>query len=479
MIKHKYPTKKLLFFLSFFLTALFIFSACQKQPVLGDFGTQYTDDNTSAQIIIVDTATINVGTTYVDSVATEATGYHLVGAYNDDWLGRVTSQSYFQVAPPPSLPNLDPRIDTYDSIGMIFFFKQGSPFYGDTTQFQNYVMNQIDTLVELPPFYHGWYSNYYLPLGPDLGSTSIRIQPNRPVGAGTIATNNSQGTGDTVKIRLDDQLGQTIYNMVYNKSDTVKNAPQWLDWFHGLALSPVSGTTSNIMYGFKDSCIMRIYYRENALISAEKFIDFNFTNRSNQWNYVRTDRTGKPIAKLNLPTQTVQPPPVTPSSQIGHAGYLQSMEGLNIKLTFPYLSSIALRRDYIGLLRAVLTVRPVPGSFSTTWRLPPQVGIYTTDQHNVIIGALPAVGTGAAQTGNLFLDYFNPLNTVYTYDVTNFVAAQLINPSPVALQTGLMLSVPPPANNSSFNRLILADQSYPINQQVTLSVYYISLFPHN
>jgi hypothetical protein len=480
MIKHKYPTKKLLFFLSFFLTALFILSACQKQPALGDFGSQYTNDNSSAQIVLVDTATVSVATTYVDSTSTAATGYLLVGSYNDDWLGKVSSRAYLQVAPPPTLPTIDPRIDTYDSIGMILFFKPGSPYYGDTTQYQTYVVNQVDTLMQLPPFYHGWWSSYNLPIGPDLGSTSVRIAPNRPVGSGNIASNTSQATGDTVRIRLDDNLGKTIYNMVYNRSDTVKNGNQWLSWFHGLSLSPSSSLPpANIMTGFKDSCIMRIYYRENALISSEKYIDFEFTNKSNQYNYVRTDRTGKPISNLNLPTQAVQPPPLTASSQIGNAGYVQSMEGLNVKLTFPHLNSIALRRDFIGLLRAELTVRPVPGSFSTTWRLPPQVGIYTTDQHNVIIGAVPAVGSGAIQTGNLVLDYFNPLNTVYTYDVTNFVAPQLINPSPVAQQTGLMLSIPPPAENSSFNRLIVADQSYPVNQRITLSVYYISLFPHN
>jgi hypothetical protein len=480
MTKHKYPAKKLLFFLSFFLTALFILSACQKQPALGDFGSQYSNDNSSAQIVLVDTATVSVGTTLVDSTETTATGYLMVGSYNDDWLGRVTSRAYLQVEPPASLPTIDPRIDTYDSIGMIFFFKPGSPYYGDTTQSQTYVVNQVDTLMELPPFYHGWWSSYNLPIGPDLGSVSVRIAPNRPVGSGSIASNTSLGEGDTVKIRMDDNLGQTIYNMVYNRSDTVKNATKWINWFHGLSLSPSSSLPpANIMSGFKDSCIMRVYYRENALLSSEKFIDFDFTNKSNQYNYIHTDRTGKPINNIDTATQAVQPPPVTPSNQIGNAGYVQTMEGLNVKLTFPYLNSIALRRDFIGLLRAQLTVRPVPGSFTTTWRLPPQVGIYGTDQHNLVGGAIPAVGSGAVQTGNLVQDYFNPLNTVYTYDVTNFVASQLINPSPVAHQQGLMLSIPAPASTSSFNRLIVADQSYPINQRVTLSIYYISLFPHN
>jgi hypothetical protein len=41
-----------------------------------------------------------------------------------------------------------------------------------------------------------------------------------------------------------------------------------------------------------------------------------------------------------------------------------------------------------------------------------------------------------------------------------------------------MLSIPAPANVASFNRLILTDQAYPITQQIQLTVYYISLYPH-
>ena len=475
MTIHKFLRKELLFFLSCLLSAFLFFPGCQKQPSLL-FGSTYLDDNTGANIVLVDTATVAVSTVLVDSTSTASTGYLMVGSYNDEYLGTVSSRAYLQVTPPPSVPSLDPRIDTYDSIGMILFFKPGNPYYGDTTQFQTYVVNQIDTLFQLGAFQRGWFSDYSLPIGPQLGSASVRIEPNRPV---NFAANTSQGTGDTVRIRMDDALGKTIYNMIYNKSDSVIKADQWLNWFHGLCISPdPTQPAANIITGFKDSCLMRIYYRENAEISSEKYIDFTLTNRSNQYNNIRTNRTGKAIAKIDTATVNPQTPPATPSAQIGNAGYVQTIGGLNVKLTFPFLSSIALRRDYVGLLRAQLTVRPVPGSFSQIWRLPPTMGIYYTDQNNLIGTPIPAVGTAGTQTGSLLLDYFNPLNTVYTYDVTTFVATQLTNPSPAALQTGLMLSIPAPNNVAAFNRLIMADQSYPISQRVILSVYYISLYPH-
>ena len=78
----------------------------------------------------------------------------------------------------------------------------------------------------------------------------------------------------------------------------------------------------------------------------------------------------------------------------------------------------------------------------------------------------------------MIIDYFNPLNSFYTYDVTNFVKSMITNSDPNAAGNGLILSVPPPGSTGGFNRVIIPDQTYPIQERITLSVYYISLFPH-
>ena len=48
-----------------------------------------------------------------------------------------------------------------------------------------------------------------------------------------------------------------------------------------------------------------------------------------------------------------------------------------------------------------------------------------------------------------------------------------------ATDRGLMLSVPSPNNVNSFARAVLADGNAPTTQKVTLTVYYLSLYPHN
>lgn len=470
MTIHKYPRKELLFLLPSLL-ALFFLTSCQKQPKL-DFGQSYTTDNNSANVVVVDTTTVLMGTTFVDTTSTNGTGYLMVGSYKDDYLGKVTSRAFLQLAPPTSLPTISSVNDRYDSMSLILFFKKSNPWYGDTTSLQSFYVNQVDTLYQLGTFQNAFNSRSSLRINPTpLGHTDpLYIWPNIP--------NTNELINDTVKIRMDDNFGRTIYNMVYNLSDTVKNNTVWQNWFHGLCVS--SDNTGNAIYNFKDSAIMRIYYREAGIVSTVKYIDFNITNKANQFNNIRPDYTGTILKdSLRKPTVAVQPPPITYSKSTNHSSFVQTIMGLNVKLTFPALSSIALRPDYIGLLRAQLIVRPVPGSFNTTWRLPPALGIYLTDQNNQIGTPIPATGVSGAQTGALSLDYFNPLTTVYTYDVTAFVKGQITNNESNASQTGLLLSIPASANESALNRLIIADQSYPLNQRVTLAVYYLSLFPHN
>jgi Domain of unknown function (DUF4270) len=451
----------------FFLAILFIVS-CQKQPVL-NFGSSFVVDNSTAHIILVDTSTIDLATVYTDSSSTAGSGFLLVGTYTDLYLGKISSRAFLQVAPPPGLPTIT-SADSYDSIGLIMLYKKGNPFYGDTTLQQSFTINQVDTQYVLGDFRRGFFSNSSFPLDPaSLGTSSATIAPDIPY--------TSQRAGDSIKIKMPDALGRTLYNMIFNNSDTITKQQNWLKYFHGLCISPGPGSQGAI-YGFNDSATMRIYYHEVSVYSTQKFIDFTITNKGFQFNNITVDRTGSPTANLINPTRPGQTPPATTDSLLGHAAYAEGPLGLSVKLTFPNLITIAHRPDYISVLRATLIVRPVPNSFTTTWRLPPQLTLFVTDQNNLPSVPLGSTTSGGLQGGNMTVDFLNPLNTFYAYDVTNFIKTQIINTSINANQTGLMLTVPPPASTTQFNRAVLADFTYPVLQRATLQVYYISLYPH-
>ncbi len=479
MTIYNYLRKELLFLLSSFILVLISLASCQKQPDL-QFGSTYTSDNQSANVVVVDTCTVDMYTSYVDSTSTNGSGYLFVGDYNDSYFGRVSSNAYLMVAPPSTIPALSSINDRYDSVGLLLFYPKSNPYYGDTTGTNTLVVRRVSDLYQLPAFETSFWSNTDLGIDPTvLGSTSVVIQPNRP--------STSQLAGDTVKIRLDDALGQQLYNMAYTRSDSLVNTTSFINWFHGLNIAPSAppgtpaGTAGSAIYGFKDSAILRVYYREFAApTSIVKFIDFNLTSKSYQFNRVRDTFGTAPIAKLNKGDNNLlrQIPPLTKSDTLGHAGYIQSIGGVNVKLVFPYINSIAQRDDYIGLLRAELTVRPVPNSFNQTWRLPTALTVYSTDQNNVPIALIPSSTSASAQTGNLSLDYFSPTTTNYTFDITTWMKSQIVNTSATANQQGIILEVPTPGNVGAFNRAVLADKSWPTSQRIMLRLYYISLYPH-
>ncbi|HEX9509355.1 MAG TPA: DUF4270 family protein [Puia sp.] len=465
MTINNYLKKERLFLLSSIL-ALFYLVSCQKQPNV-TFGSTYVGDNNGANIVVVDTSTINLFTVVVDSTATAGTGFLQVGKLADPYLGTITSRAFLQVAPPSSR-SLG-IYDTYDSLGLILLFKKSNPFYGDSTQTQTLVVSQVDSLYQLASYQNGFNSQSSLPLAPTaLGSTQVIIAPNIPY--------TSQGSADTVKIKLDDNLGKDLFTKIYNNSDTLNQSAIWLQWFHGLCIAPGPGS-HGALYGFQDSATMRIYYHKAGVYSVPAYFDFNITNRSYQFNNITVDRSTSPLQRLIKPIIGLNPqtPPATPSASTVNAAYVQTATGLNVKLTFPYLNDIAKRPDYLSVLRAQLIVRPDLSSFNTTWTLPPGLEIYITDLNNLIGPPLP--GSAGVQNGSLVMDFLHPLNMVYTYDVTNFVKAQITNTDPTAKQNGLMLSMP--SGSSSFARAVLADATYPVNQRVTLNVYYISLYPHN
>ncbi|MDR3713013.1 MAG: DUF4270 family protein [Puia sp.] len=442
--------------------AVFFLVCCQKEPTI-TFGNSFVQNNSNALVVVVDTLSVNLSTVLVDSIASAGTGTALVGSYLDNQFGVVNSKSFFQVAP-ASIPALTINSD-YDSIALIMRINHN--YYGDTTRPVSYKVNQLTSQILLPYLQSTFFTNSSFPVDPTmLGSVSNLVVT--PTAGYTSLFEN-----DTIRIKMSDALGQRLFTMLRNQSDTVKINSTFLQFFKGLCVSSLDPNPS-ALYGFKDSMVMRIYYHEPTLVTTNKFADFQLSNKAYQFNSITTDRTATPLNNLVLPVQPVQAPPETPSTATGNNAYLQPLTGLKIKMTFPYLSTILLRPDYLSILRAQLIVKPKIGTYNNTnYRLPPVLELYVTDQNNLI--GSPLTLNGSAQTGNLSIDYLNPGNTFYTYDLSAYIQQQAGLTGTVNLD-GLFLNMPAPANDTSLNRMVLPDRfQASVENRVTLKVYYISL----
>lgn len=425
--------------------------SCTKPTI--NFGNNYSNDN-ATNVITVDTFGIRLSTVFLDSFPTSGTGSMLIGRYHDPYTGTVTSRSYSEITYPSVLPTIT-SLAQFDSLELIFRINKS--FYGDTTKMQRYLVSQVTSVLNYPGIQLQFFNIDSIPYDPTiLGSADVQINPT--------AGFTSQKTGDSVKIRLPDAQGLFLYNLLYDQSDTVKNAATFRGFFKGLTIYPDT-TRPGAIYGFRDSMFVRLHYHEPGVVYQPLFVDFPYVNKANQFNRITADRTGTPIQNISG-----QNPEIV-STATGNASYLQPSTALYVKLLFPTLGNLLQYPDYLSVLRATLTIKPVDGTYSPIYALPPQINLINTTQANTL-GTTAATGTGG-----LVIDYLYGANTAYNYDVTSYVQAAILRGVQDNAVNGIMLTIPAPAYNTTFNRVIVGDQFTPLRvNQISLKIFYASYY---
>ncbi|MBS1600720.1 MAG: DUF4270 family protein [Bacteroidetes bacterium] len=430
---------------------IILISGCQKPTI--NFGTSFINNNTT-NVVVVDTFRVALSTVLSDSFATAGTGVSLLGRYKDPYFGTITSKAVLQIAPPASLPTIS-NLATYDSMSLILQINK--TFYGDTTKVQRYQVSQLQSVIQLPENQFTFYNNSKFPFNPvPLGVADVQINPTQFV--------TSQKINDTIKIRLSDVLGKELFRMLYNHSDTVKNLSTFLGYFKGLTVYPDDLSEGSI-YGFKDTVRMRIYYHEPGLVYTTLYSDFILNNKSSQFNQITFDRSGTPSSQIDSLHPEVK------STSTENIAFIQGATGLQVKALFPTIGALLQYPDYLNVLKAELTIKPIEGSYSPTFPLAPQLQLALTDQGNLVGSPLPF------GTGSLVVDYLSGANTSYVYDITPYIKQTITAGAINNQEKGLMIYIPTPAANTTFNRTIIGDQfnSKPVNQ-IKLKIYYASFY---
>ncbi len=437
--------KKLFFIFLPFLTLSFCFTACTKPDIT--FGTDYLN-NSFTSIVSVDTATPAISTVLVDSFVSSGTGRAVIGQYSDPYFGSVTAQSYFQLTP-PAFSDVYSK-SSYDSLELII--KPNKSYYGDTTRPLLINVYRLAEQIEYAQNRSSLYNVNSFATYPDaLGSKSMVIRPS---------------VTDTISIRLSDAAGKDLMDKFKNADDVIKTTNVFLTYFKGLR---VSAGSSGYIFGFSDSIIMRLHYREPGVITQSKSIDFILSNSSMQFNQITADRSGSALSNLSSSNNQI------PSSATNNTSFLQSVSGAVIKVSFPYLRNFLQIPQYVKLVRAQLVITPLRGSFNNNTTLPPYIRLSSTTYLNQFGADLTATGAGGASTvqyGNLVIDNLYGVNTKYTYDVTAYITGQLAIEQNNS--NGVLLSPPAPANTTNFNRLILGD-NHSATPGVQLQLYYLTV----
>ena len=429
------------------LFVLIVTTSCEKQYI--NFGTNFID-NSITNLVLVDSSTVEVSTVYVDSFVTSNTNTIFAGRFKDDKFGVVKSQSFLQMGLPPSTTYDMPNGATFDSLEVIL--KLNKQYYGDTLSTYKVAIHQLLAPITYPTTQQFSFFNLNTReyASTELGSNQLVVSP---------------FGRDTIAIKLSPALGLDLFKKMQDKDAATTTLAEFISYFKGLAI--VGGITNNLILGFSDSLTMRMHYHKPTVFTDAAHIDFGINQANYQFNNITIDRSGSPIAALGPTNKQL------PSSATQNAGFSQYITGSIAKLRFPYIRDLYQLPNFIKIIKAQLIIKPVQGSFIAPYSLPPYLRLSGTNNTNLFgsdLTGASSTGASAVQYGHLIIDNLYGTETAYTYDVTNYLQAQIAIAD--ANLDGLLVSPPNPA--ATFNRILITNAAN-TKYKTQVKIYYASV----
>lgn len=429
------------------IVLLGVISSCSDDTNDSDFvaGDLFTDSN--IRVVLIDTMTVNVSTIKFDSIITSAAQRILIGQYTDPVFGKVRSANYSGF-----LPN-SYYIDTeaeYDSI--VLFLKYDTYYYNDTTNTNTLKIKRLTDNFdadENDAFYNTSTVSYD---ETDLGTLSYIPRP--------------QST-DSIEVKLSDDLGLEFFNDFQNK--VITNNAEFTNEFKGLALVP--GTDDNgAIIGFSkssDDFYMRLYYSIAGETDREQSYTDVILNVSDSPNpFFNNISASAPIDYLDKLTSS----DVSLSSdESDDESFIQSGTGIATKIQLPYLKSVNNIGGQGTLLKAILKIKPVAGSYSDFLMLREYLSVYLVDKNNDL--SSPLYNTDASTVSAILNTDDQEYNDVYfEIDLTTYIEGILST----ELNSDEALLLIPDDYTSTVDRFILngtINSSTKTKLELTYAVY--------
>lgn len=427
-----------------------VFTSCETDNLEGDFvvGSDYLSlDN---KVILIDTLTVDVSTINFDSLVTSNQSRILIGNYTDPILGKVKSESYFELTPSnytigTSSSDVETNNYVFDSIAVIL--KYDRYYYGDTTKSQTISVHQLTQKVKPKTDEIYFYNNSTL----SYNSTSIGTKTfyPRPIGK------------DSINIQINATFGNNLFTKL--KNNEITNSDEFNDYFKGITIKSTNNS-SNVI-GFNTTAVLRMYYKQTNSGSEENTHtkDFALNDTSKQFNTISLDKTGTILE--NLPDSRNK----LSSVFTGNSSYIQSGTGLACRIDFPYIKQLKYIAEKGLIVDAKLVIKPIKTSISALYPIKDSLRVYKADNLNRISSVL-STSDGSQIYGilNNTPDEFNE-NIGYEINVSSFLSNEITKTS--GNLSSLILTFP--NINKGIDRIVLGDQKNTENK-LKLKIYYIS-----
>lgn len=408
-------------------TVIAAFTACDNEP--GRLGVVYNTIDNNYGVVLVDTIKVAASTVLLDSIPTSGTGSILIGGYSDPKLGVLSAEGNIQVGIGDAWDPADNAI--YDSLVLIMNYS--GYHYGDTSNAQTFVVRRITEpfkTYNLPQFwvdekqysalyresslYNSSAIRYDVSL---LGSKTVRPRPN---------------STDSLKIRLDDELGQEWLNLAKNESATITELDKFLEYFKGFSIAMSS--VPDAVIGFAaDGIIVRLYYREHDDEKlVQKLHEFPFTTNLSYYTKILADRTGTTLETLNNHNDELL------ANETKDEVFIQAGTGVVAKVRFPYIRKMIDLDDLLIVNEAKLILEPVNDSYDETFSVPRSLTLFETDKSNIPLTQIYAdYNVTEVQKASISIDREFDKTSGYVFTITQYMQNLLSTEG--NLQRGLLI----------------------------------------
>jgi hypothetical protein len=387
------PKKNSLFLLLLILMSL---SSCYDET--NTYGSQLVDS--AFRNVYSDTSTVVVTAVRMDSIETSGKSTALIGKYtHSDW-GTATAYTFIPYNHPTYSTDIDDKV-YMDSL--MLKLKYTGYSIGDTMQYQHFTVHRLTQKVILN-------DNDYL-----YNTSSFSYDPEI---LGEVYFKPRPGKGETVDIRLSDELGEDMLKRFHSRDDAV-TSDHFEDYFKGLVILPDEQTSVSLQaFSISDSVgAISLHYHIKREHKDEQVL-YILPNTSTQFNHIDHDKTNSLLEKYA--TQKEIKSELLEQKSLIFAGL-----GWYSRLEFPNLNNLMQHGEQIEIEAATLKIKPTIGSYSGFNTLPDSIYLYIADENNVIIDAVTDYLGTEVQRGTLVKDNTFPENTYYYFDVTNFMNEEL------------------------------------------------------
>lgn len=401
------------------LAGFLFLQSCENPALIGLEDQQFQNGK------VIDTATVLTQTLPVPRTRTDNNqlirdlrgfffnpiSYRTVGHFKDPVFGSTDARAFTQVFSTGGHFGTNPVLD---SAVLILKYPplSNQALYGDTLSRVNLVISELtEEIVDTAAY----YSDKLFETGQIIASSDFIINRKDSILLQAIVKNGPDSlikSPPQLRIKLDEAY--VTSKLLSIDTAILNDQERFLDYFKGLSIhmdSTMSGSNGALMsfnLSSEEASEIRLYYRTNDNKDTLSK-SFPINSAAGQTSYLKHNYTGTPVADVLNGTDD------------GNL-YIQSLQGLQTRLHFPYLKNLA-DSGNISINKAELILSVVSGT-GTQYHPAPRITLHQGETDNGFIKHIPDTYLNPT-VATLFSGVYQKDNNSYRFNVTHYVQAIL------------------------------------------------------